>query len=56
MYRVSEVLNGVFVKFILVNTTFPRYFLYKTKHINWVFIISFAFCYPEFKQLDIPEK
>ena len=47
----------VFVKFILGNTTFPIYFLYKTYLFNWVVIISFAFCYPWFKkQFGIPEK
>ena len=57
MYWVAAVLNWVFVKFIFDNTTFPLYFLYKTNCFNWVFIISFTYCYPWFKkQLGIPEK
>ena len=42
VYR-SAVLNWVFVKFILGNTTFPLYFLYKTNYFNWcpLFVLHF---------------
>jgi len=57
MYWVSAVLNWVFLKFMLANTTFPLYVLYITNYLHWVFIISFAFYYSWFqKQLGIPEK
>ena len=57
MYWVSAVSSWVFVKFILGNSTFPLYFLYKVNYFNRVFIISIAFCYPLFeKQLGIQEK
>ena len=53
MIWVSAVLNWVFVKFISGNTTFLLHFLYNTNYFNWVFNISFAFCYPWYSRKNI---
>jgi len=55
VYR-SAVLNWVFVKVILGNTTFPLYFLYKTNYFNWCPLFVLHFFTPCLKTIGYSRK